>query len=46
MHGIALAFRRMILPPAALVVMFAIGASAQSERVIHSFTGGSDGGLP
>jgi hypothetical protein len=36
----------MILAPAALVVMLAIGASAQSERIIHSFTGGSDGGLP
>lgn len=42
MHRTALAFRRMILAPAALVVMLAIGASAQSERIIYSFTGGSD----
>ena len=46
MHRTAFAFNLRTLAAAALVLMLAIMASAQSERVIYSFTGGSDGGLP
>jgi uncharacterized repeat protein (TIGR03803 family) len=31
---------------AATLIMFAIGASAQSETIIHTFTGGTDGSIP
>jgi uncharacterized repeat protein (TIGR03803 family) len=31
---------------AALAVIIATGASAQTEKILHSFTGGSDGGFP
>ena len=46
MHRKQLAFSVRMFAPAALLVMLVIGASAQSERIIHSFTGGSDGGFP
>ena len=46
MHRTAFALSPRILAVAAFVVMLAIGAWAQSERIIYSFTGGSDGGLP
>jgi len=32
--------------PVTLVMMFVIGASAQSETIIHTFTGGADGSIP
>ena len=45
-HRTTFAFSPKILAAAVLMVMLVSGASAQSERIIYSFTGGSDGGYP
>ena len=46
MHKRTLAFSLKVLCALALVVLFAISALAQSEKILHSFTGGKDGLSP